>query len=192
MRMKIGDAWFGDVWVAGGQSNMELTMERVATRFPDAGADANYPLIREFRVPRAYAFDEPAEDFASGAWKATTPESVLSSSAVAYYFARELHERVFGAANCTSGLTRPRADRVGTLREDVVEQGRGLLSVGGQVDELAEASSDNARDEERAERRSRLAKLVDGGIGAFNRRRVRLNAHEGEELFDDHVTRSTR
>jgi sialate O-acetylesterase len=89
----IEDVWFGDVWVAGGQSNMELTMERVATRFPDAAADAKFPLVREFRVPRKYDFDAPAEDFDGGEWKATTPESVLSSSAVAYYFARDLHER---------------------------------------------------------------------------------------------------
>ncbi len=92
-QVAIDDAWFGDVWVAGGQSNMELNMERVTTRFPEAADDANFPLIREFKVPRKYDFDAPAEDFESGEWKVTTPESVLSSSAVAYYFARELHER---------------------------------------------------------------------------------------------------
>lgn len=89
----IEDIWFGDVWVAGGQSNMELTLERVMTRYPEAASDANFPLIREFKVPRKYAFDAPAEDFDGGEWKPTTPESVLSSSAVAYYFARDLHER---------------------------------------------------------------------------------------------------
>ncbi len=92
-QVTIDDVWFGDVWVAGGQSNMELNMERVTTRFPDAAADADFPLIREFKVPRQYDFDAPADDFESGEWKATTPESVLSSSAVAYYFARELHDR---------------------------------------------------------------------------------------------------
>jgi sialate O-acetylesterase len=89
----IEDVWFGDVWVAGGQSNMELSMERVTTRFPEAARDADFPLIREFKVPRKYAFGAPAEDFDGGEWKPTTPESVLSSSAVAYYFARDLHER---------------------------------------------------------------------------------------------------
>ncbi len=89
----LEDVWFGDVWVAGGQSNMELTMERVATRFPSAADDAKFPLVREFKVPRKYDFDAPAEDFDGGEWKTTTPESVLSSSAVAYYFARDLHER---------------------------------------------------------------------------------------------------
>jgi sialate O-acetylesterase len=91
--LTIDDVWFGDVWVAGGQSNMELSMERVTTRYPEAARDADFPLIREFKVPRKYAFGAPAEDFDSGEWKATTPESVLSSSAVAYYFARDLHER---------------------------------------------------------------------------------------------------
>ncbi|HEX5787768.1 MAG TPA: sialate O-acetylesterase [Woeseiaceae bacterium] len=92
-RVTVDDAWFGDVWVAGGQSNMELTMERVVTRHTDAADDANFPLIREFKVPRDYDFDGPRDDFASGEWKVTTPATVLSSSAVAYYFARELHER---------------------------------------------------------------------------------------------------
>lgn len=92
-RVAVDDIWFGDVWVAGGQSNMELTMERVATRFPDIGDGANYPLVREFKVPRGSRFDAPADDFDDGQWKSTTPESVLSSSAVAYFFARDLHER---------------------------------------------------------------------------------------------------
>jgi len=92
-RVTVDDIWFGDVWVAGGQSNMELTMERVATRFPDIANGANFPLIREFRVPRGSRFDGPADDFDDGQWKPTTPESVLSSSAVAYFFARDLHAR---------------------------------------------------------------------------------------------------
>ncbi len=92
-RVAVEDIWFGDVWVAGGQSNMELTMERVATRFPDIADGANFPLVREFDVPRGSRFDAPADDFDGGEWKVTTPESVLTSSAVAYFFARDLHVR---------------------------------------------------------------------------------------------------
>jgi sialate O-acetylesterase len=91
-RLQVDDVYFGDVWVASGQSNMELTMDRVKYKYPEIVASADYPLIREFRVPRKYKFDAPADDFDSGQWRATTPETILDSSAVAFFFARAIRE----------------------------------------------------------------------------------------------------
>lgn len=91
--VRVRNVWFGDVWVASGQSNMELSMQRVRGRFAADVASADYPLIRQFDVPRGYDFVAPHADFDQGQWVASTPETVLEFSAVAWFFARDLHER---------------------------------------------------------------------------------------------------
>lgn len=91
--LEVRDVWFGDVWVASGQSNMELSMDRIKGRFAADVAAADYPLIRQFDAPRGYDFVAPHADFDGGEWVASTPETVLDFSAVAWFFARDLHER---------------------------------------------------------------------------------------------------
>ncbi len=83
----------GDVWIAAGQSNMELPINRVLTRYPDLVRTTNLPDIREFSVPIAYSFQGPQEDFAKGQWKTATPENLASFSAVGFFFARDLHQK---------------------------------------------------------------------------------------------------
>ena len=89
----VDDIWFGDVWIAGGQSNMELSMQRVRDRYADAIAAARLPLVRQFKVPKGYDFERPREDVENGGWIASTPESVLDFSAVAWFFAKSIHAR---------------------------------------------------------------------------------------------------
>lgn len=36
--LTVEDLYYGDVWLLGGQSNMELPVRRILTRFPDAPA----------------------------------------------------------------------------------------------------------------------------------------------------------
>lgn len=89
----LEDIWFGDVWVASGQSNMELPMRRVRERYAEEIAAAGLPLVRQFKVPKSYDFDVPHEDIDSDGWIASTPASVLDFSAVAWFFARSIHAR---------------------------------------------------------------------------------------------------
>jgi sialate O-acetylesterase len=89
----VDDVWFGDVWIASGQSNMELPMQRVRDRYAEEIAAADLPLVRQFKVPKGYDFDGPHEDVQNDGWIAATPESVLDFSAVAFFFARSIHER---------------------------------------------------------------------------------------------------
>ena len=89
----LKDIMIGDVWVCSGQSNMELSMERVSTRYPAVIANSSNPQIRQFFVPRKYDFDKPCEDFTSGRWESATPETVLDFTAVGYFFAKSLFER---------------------------------------------------------------------------------------------------
>ncbi len=92
-RITIADVMVGDVWVCSGQSNMELSMERVRPLYESEIAMSTNPAIRQFIVPQTFNVRQPQSDFASGSWKAADPESVLRFSAVAYFFARELYER---------------------------------------------------------------------------------------------------
>ncbi|QJR81322.1 sialate O-acetylesterase [Alteromonas pelagimontana] len=87
----IKEVYFGDVWLASGQSNMELTMARVEEAYPQDVRQANYPLIREFTVPDRYNFIAPQDDYEDGNWQTATANNIRSLSAVAYYFARQIY-----------------------------------------------------------------------------------------------------
>jgi sialate O-acetylesterase len=84
----------GDVWLCGGQSNMELGLPRAQDGAAEVAA-ANQPEIRFFKVvPRvAYA---PVETL-QGTWKICSPATAGENggiSAVAYYFARKLRSEL--------------------------------------------------------------------------------------------------
>ena len=87
--LELHNILVGDVWLCGGQSNMGLPL-----RFARDGAGevkaANYPEIRFFAVAGHAAYHHT--DLVEGNWKAVTPETAAGLSAVAYYFARKVHE----------------------------------------------------------------------------------------------------
>lgn len=90
--IQLNDILVGDVWVASGQSNMEFPIKALAN--PEAEiAAAQYPKIRIFRVEHSPS-DYPRSDVEAKTWAPCTPENVAESSAVAYYFARDLHQKV--------------------------------------------------------------------------------------------------
>ncbi len=104
--LTINNIAIGDVWVASGQSNMELPMRRVSWVYPGEIASGNYPFIRQFQVGQTYNFKSPQSDVSGGAWVAANPENVLNFSAVAYFFARELYHKFgvpVGIINATLG-----------------------------------------------------------------------------------------
>lgn len=91
-QITLSDICFGDVWLASGQSNMELPMARVAEAYPDDLRNANYPQIRQFTVPQHYNFDAPQQDVSSGQWRAATTDNIAEFSSLAFYFSRELFQ----------------------------------------------------------------------------------------------------
>ena len=93
-RVEINDIFFGEVWVASGQSNMQLPMERVKEKFEKEIALSDYPLIRMFTVPREYNFNHPQADLSQGEWLAASPENLLDFSAVGFFFARDLYKKL--------------------------------------------------------------------------------------------------
>jgi sialate O-acetylesterase len=91
----IKDVLVGEVWVCGGQSNMEWTLR--STRDADLEMlSVNHPEIRFIRLPKVARF-EPQEDFPvenptkpEGNWRLCVPEQAENCTAVGYYFARRL------------------------------------------------------------------------------------------------------
>lgn len=87
---KFYDVQVGDVWVAGGQSNMEWVMSAGVEGLSEELADADYPLIRFFKIPHDY--DAKVKfDIRGGEWKKADPDNILNFSAVAWFFAKKNH-----------------------------------------------------------------------------------------------------
>ncbi len=89
--LSIQDVYFGDVYLASGQSNMELTLARTEEAYPRDVTLADYDQIREFTVPDAYDFNQPWAEPERSQWKKAQSDDIRSFSAVAFYFARHLH-----------------------------------------------------------------------------------------------------
>lgn len=89
-QLKRSNILLGDLWVASGQSNMELPLRRVRYQYPGLIETTQQPNIREFNVPVTYAFKGPLSDYAQGDWKTATPENLENFSAVGFFFAQKL------------------------------------------------------------------------------------------------------
>lgn len=90
--LDIQDVWFGDVWIASGQSNMEWIVADAADAEEEIHS-ANDPLIRHFKVPRSWSYEQETT-LAGGAWHRADSTHVGTFSAVGYYFARSLRTSV--------------------------------------------------------------------------------------------------
>jgi len=110
--IEVNNVLLGEVWLASGQSNMEFFMRKTSggytgvLNYEEEIKAANYPLIRTIDIPNKVA-DEPQDDF-TGVWKICSPQTADTFSAVAYYFAREIHKATgfpVGIVNATWGGT---------------------------------------------------------------------------------------
>ena len=85
----------GEVWLASGQSNMFFPVKSALNADQEIAA-ANFPDLRLFSVNRISAL-KPLDDITPGEfvpWQRCTPESIPEFSAVAYYFARDLQQKL--------------------------------------------------------------------------------------------------
>jgi sialate O-acetylesterase len=101
----VRDVLVGEVWLACGQSNMEWKV--ALAKDPDTEiANANFPRIRVLEVARRPA-GAPQAHF-DGNWRAASSETAASFTAVGFFFARELHQRLgvpIGIIDATWGGT---------------------------------------------------------------------------------------
>ena len=92
-KIVLKDILVGDVWLCSGQSNMEHQMKLHDVIYGSEIAQANNPLIRQFKVPNTTNLMRPQTDIPSGNWKWANAENVRDFSAVAYFFAKNLFEK---------------------------------------------------------------------------------------------------
>ena len=108
-QVNIQNILVGEVWVCSGQSNMEMPIEGWGqiNSYKQEIAAANYPQIRHFKVPNTVSATLK-EDITGGDWKVCSPQTVDTFSAVAYYFALQIHKATgypVGIINSTWGGT---------------------------------------------------------------------------------------
>lgn len=87
----VNNLLVGEVWVASGQSNMEWTIN--ASFQPEVEKPkAKFPQIRMITAKKVASLT-PLDEV-QGKWQECSPETVGGFSAVAYYFARDLHAKL--------------------------------------------------------------------------------------------------
>ena len=83
------DVMVGEVWLAGGQSNIEFELHN--SEFgKEAVADAHDPLLRFYNTPKSARINLAAES-ASG-WQTAEAPQVAHMSAIGYYFGKQLRD----------------------------------------------------------------------------------------------------
>jgi sialate O-acetylesterase len=91
--LQVSDILVGDVWLASGQSNMEIPLRgfpgsAVIKNASQEIAAANLPQVRLLRIDHKSS-DVPVNDIPD-AWTLCTPETATDFSAVAYFFGRQI------------------------------------------------------------------------------------------------------
>lgn len=106
-RLEFADVMIGEVWLAGGQSNMELELH-TSEHGDEAIAAADDPLLRFYNTPKAGRIDESAE--AASGWEPALAPQVTGMSAIAYHFGARLRAQLgadiaVGIIDCYIGGT---------------------------------------------------------------------------------------
>lgn len=107
--VQLSNILIGEVWLCSGQSNMAMTVNGdggQVLNYKNEESNANYPKIRSFKVkPNLSAKTDVDVD---GEWEVCSPKTVSEFSAVAYFFARKVHQETgipIGIINSSWGGT---------------------------------------------------------------------------------------
>ncbi len=88
----FSDVFFGEVWICSGQSNMEFRVKQAINAAYEIHR-ANNPLIRQISIPHNLKF-QPEEFVDSTQWIISTPQSTGEFTAVGFFFARDIFEKL--------------------------------------------------------------------------------------------------
>ncbi len=128
----IEDVLIGEVWLASGQSNMQMPLQGWPPNDPILNsdqeiADADNPNIRMFTVQRVFSASEL--DSLQGSWEHTTPHTAREFSASAYFFARRLFEELavpvgiihssWGGTPAEAWTSAPKLRKLGDFNEEL-------------------------------------------------------------------------
>jgi len=87
--LTVGDVLVGEVWLLGGQSNMESDLSWCN---PEHGRSANIPLLRVGKAQHTLA-PRPQDDV-EASWRVARDGQALHMTAAGFYFARKLVEEL--------------------------------------------------------------------------------------------------
>lgn len=91
-KVQLNNVMLGEVWICSGQSNMEMSVNSILINGEEEAAKATNPNIRIFHVQKIGA-EYPQQNCIAN-WAVCSPESMRASSAVGYFFARELQQKL--------------------------------------------------------------------------------------------------
>ena len=86
------DVMIGEVWVCGGQSNMEFQLKN-AYRYKTEQQSAANMQIRQFHVPDKISL-QPEKEISGGNWVKADTNTVGDFTAVGYFFAKKLSQQL--------------------------------------------------------------------------------------------------
>lgn len=90
--IQINNVLIGEVWICSGQSNMEYVL-KYSTDAKKEISSADNPFIRHIKIPHAIS-SLPEDDISEGKWNSSDSTTVGDFSAVAYYFAKEIYNKL--------------------------------------------------------------------------------------------------
>ena len=91
-KVQLNNVMLGEVWICSGQSNMEMSVNWKLINGEEEAAKAANANIRIFHVEKTGA--EYPQQNCNASWAVCSPESMRASSAVGYFFARELQQKL--------------------------------------------------------------------------------------------------
>lgn len=90
--IKLEDVLIGEVWVCGGQSNMEWSGTQNLQESKDEAPNAANNKIRLFYIPKSTS--PFPQDNAEGNWVVCSPEEMIKFSAIGYFFGKNLFQKL--------------------------------------------------------------------------------------------------
>ena len=91
-KFQLNNVMFGEVWICSGQSNMEMSVNWKLINGEEDAAKADNPNIRIFHIQKIGA-DSPQQN-CNATWTVCSPETMRATSAVGYYFGKELQQKL--------------------------------------------------------------------------------------------------
>lgn len=88
----LNNVMLGEVWICSGQSNMEMNVNQKITNGEEEAAKADNPNLRIFHVQKIGA--KFPQNKCEATWTVSSPETMRATSAIGYFFARELQQKL--------------------------------------------------------------------------------------------------
>lgn len=89
----ISDVLIGDVWLCSGQSNIDVTVERVYPQYTKDIDTYSNNNIRLFRIQTDTDIHGPKDDVKPTKWVTANKQNAWKFSAVGYFLAREMYQK---------------------------------------------------------------------------------------------------